>query len=120
MSMRSAAPLKNTGGAPIVLPGQDIGYWDRRVDHEAQMFELFKQRGYHAYKKAKVASTNAGAALAKAHEHAQSGYAAIGNNCLDHTFRVLEAYGVKDLPWPLSHGSPNEWFALFNGAYVDL
>ncbi len=111
---------ENTSGSAIVLPGHDIGYWDARVDHENQMFALFKKRGYHAFKKAKVPTVDADAALQMAHQQSQSGYSAIGNNCLDHTFRILEAYGVKGLPWPLNHGSPNEWFALFNGAYVDL
>lgn len=111
---------ENPGGGAVVLPGQDIGYWDSRSDHEHQMAFLFKRRNYHAFKRAKVTVAYPDNAFAEARKQAGGGYTVIGNNCLDHTFRVLKAYGVQDLPWPLTHPSPNDWFAMFNGQYFDL
>ncbi len=84
------------------------------------MIFMFKRRNYHAFKKTKVAIAYPDNALAKARQLSANGYGALGNNCLDHTFRVLEAYGVKDLPWLQTHPSPNDWFAQFNGDYHDI
>lgn len=111
---------ENFSGSPLVLPGGDIGYWDMQVNREVDMFFQFKQRNYHAVKRAKVAVANPHQAMHMARQQAAGGYVAIGNNCLDHTLRILQAYGVKDLPWAQTHPSPNDWFAQFNGAYLDL
>jgi hypothetical protein len=111
---------ENPGGSPLIFSGQDIGYWDNQTDHETQMYFLFKRRNYHAFKRAKVAVANPDNAFHEARKQSLGGYSAIGNNCLDHACRILQAYGVKDLPWPLTHPSPNDWFAMFNGAYADL
>jgi hypothetical protein len=111
---------ENFSGSPLILPGQDIGYWTMPVDREVHMYFQFKQRNYHAVKRAKVQVASPHQAMHEAKVVATGGYTAIGNNCLDHTCRILKAYGVKDLPWPLTHPSPSDWFAQFNGAYLDL
>lgn len=111
---------ENPSGSIIVLPGGDIGYWDARSDHEAEMVFAFKQRNYHAFKKAKVEVAWPDNALAMARQQSLGGYEGIGNNCLDHVWRTLNAYGVKDLPLAQFHPAPNDWFAQFNGAYMDI
>lgn len=48
------------------------------------------------------------------------GYNASGNNCLDHVWDSLDAYGVEGLPWKQTHPSPNDWVAAFNGEFYNI
>lgn len=54
--------------------------------------------------------------IKKAHEMAVEspniGYNAVGNNCLDLTYRIVEAYGVPGdtLPWTQNNAYPSTWF----------
>jgi hypothetical protein len=111
---------ENPTGAAFIKPGDGNGYWDARTDKEEEMFRLFRRRNYHAFKVAKVEKIWPDNAALEAKSTKAAGYTAIGNNCLDHVFRILKVYGVMDLPWPSTHPSPNDWFGSFNGTYRDL
>ena len=111
---------ENFKGAFHVDPGGDIGFWWKRFNHEAEMLQEMARRNYDGVKMATVRGGNYEAAIAMARDTSMRGYDGLGNNCLDHAFAVLEAYGVKDLPWKQTHPSPNDWFAQFNGEYKNL
>ncbi|UXY32399.1 hypothetical protein [Streptomyces sp. HUAS TT20] len=115
-----AGSTENFGGAPVIPPGGQNGWWAKRFASADEMLSEFRSRRYHALKQCRVNDADWAAAEAKAKETGSSGYSAWANNCLDHTYRILEAYGDDGLPWPLTHPAPNDWFAVFNAAYEDL
>lgn len=106
---------ENYTGGPFVSPGGNNGYWGMKVRSQEQMLKLFRDKNYHAYKFEKVEKRAPDYAKAMALETKNAGYRAIGSNCLDHVYSILKAYGVQDLPWPSTHPSPNDWYAVFNG-----
>ena len=111
---------ENFKGEYHVPAGGDIGFWWKRFRTDIEMFKEMASRNYDGYKVATVRNCNPEAAIATARDTSMRGYDGIGNNCLDHAFAILEAYGVNDLPWKQTHPSPNDWFAQFNGEYHNL
>ncbi|HEX6591312.1 MAG TPA: hypothetical protein VF050_04880 [Moraxellaceae bacterium] len=111
---------ENFHGDPVIPAGDDNGYWQQSFRQVNQMMQVMHLRGYDVFKVAQVEYPHAEAAHVVARSTQDSGYKAIGNNALDHAVRVLDAYGVKDLPYASMHPSPNEWFCLFNGDYHSL
>jgi hypothetical protein len=110
---------ENPSGKPFISPGGDNGGWEGEGD-QAAMLAAMRARNYDAYKVAGIRNFNPSAAEAAAKAVKSAGYRAVGSNCLDHTYQVLRAYGVEDLPWLQTHPSPNDWFALFNGQYQEV
>jgi hypothetical protein len=76
--------------------------------------------GYYAFKKKYVASPNPDVAWGRAIYTRDSGFRGIGWNCLDHTYYVLEGYGVTDMPWKQTNPAPNGWFNAFPGTGYQL
>lgn len=111
---------ENQSGHPWVPPGGDNGWWGQEAATEEAMVQLFKERSYDAYKWATVRTCDAAAARQEAERQQGAGYAGLRNNCLDHSYQVLEAYGLKDLPWLQTHPAPSDWFAQFNGEYRNI
>lgn len=97
----------------IILAGQDNDMWGELFYHEQQMFAKMKQLGYDRYKKVAVANPSIARAKRRADETMMKGFQGISNNCLDHTYHVLEGYGVKDMPWKQTNPAPNGWFNAF-------
>ncbi len=64
---------------------------------------------YTTYKCVKTAGSAVGAAATAANGNATAGYTGIGNNCLDASIRVLNAYGVPGLPPAVFYPYPNNW-----------
>lgn len=110
---------ENTSGAPVIAAGSDNGAWHGRGSLDDAV-KAMRKRHYDAWKLASFRNGNPAAAWKRAQEMEASGYVALGNNCLDHTFRVLESYGQPDLPWPMTHPSPNDWFAVYNGEFHNI
>lgn len=110
---------ENASGSPVVLPGRDNGWWGEEYDLSG-MLQAMVNRNYDAYKVASVREPNSVAAVRIAKETKGRGYAGLTNNCLDHLWDVLAAYGVKDLPLAQLYPYPNQWFAMFNGEYHNL
>lgn len=110
---------ENLSGKPFVPSHGDNGWW-ALLGTQADMLAAMRQRNYDGYKFATVRDCNAATARAAADALKTVGYIAIGSNCLDHVWRVLDAYGVKGLPWLQTHPSPNDWFALYNGEFHNL
>jgi hypothetical protein len=122
-----AGATENLKGAPFVPPGHDNDAWVQVLATEAALVQHMTsltlqghQLGYDAYKVTTVRDCNPDAAEQAGNAIVHWGYTALGNNCLDHVWKVLAAYGVKDLPWAQTHPSPNDWFGVFNGEYHNL
>lgn len=111
---------ENFTGDPVIPPGEDNGFWEQSFSQVTQMMQVMHLRGYDVFKVAPVPDPHPDAAQQVALQVRTSGYKTIGNNSLDHVVKVLDAYGVKDLPYASMHPSPNEWFCLFNGEYHSL
>lgn len=115
-----AGATENVRGLPFVAPGGDTSWWGEAFDTPEAMFDAFRTRRYDSYKVAGVRICDAVAAQATAEATGQAGYIALSNNCLDHVWRVLKAYGVDGLPFAQFHPAPNAWFAAFNGEFHNL
>lgn len=105
---------ENGSGASVVPKGGDNGAWSAMGDMAA-MRAAMKARGYDMVKAVPVARPDPAAALKKGEEMKGLGYRFIGSNCADHSYWVLEAYGVQALPLLQLHPSPNDWFGEVNG-----
>ncbi len=69
---------------------------------------------YHAFKYIDVRNPDVAEPLKVIAMARQNGYALLGNNCMDATFRVIKAYANGDdriLPWPSTHWAPRSFFA---------
>jgi hypothetical protein len=91
---------------------------------EKQMLKKMKDpRPFAPYNYAKavaVAKPKADAALKIAKANINAGFTGLTNNCLDATYRVLQAYGA-DMPWPSTNWAPNGWFnAIKHKTFIRL
>ena len=111
-----------------ILPGVDSNVpWRGRAATEAEMFNQF--RGHYSanvpYSEVKmtfVLSRNEGLANQRADQIKNVGYTLVGNNCMDHTYTVLAAYGVNEgevMQWKQTHPAPNSWFRAFGGMDIN-
>lgn len=115
-----AGATENYKGIADIPPGGDTGFWWTKFPADREMFQEMSRRNYDGYKVATVRDFNADAALSIARDTAGRGYNWFNNNCLNHVWDILKAYGVDDLPLTQFHPSPNDWFAQFNGEYHNL
>ncbi|MEU5865329.1 hypothetical protein ABZ815_29465 [Nonomuraea sp. NPDC047529] len=80
-------------------PGKDNGAW-RGSGNLTTMREAFrKAEGYSQYKCAEVSAWKESAARAAVSAAENGGYLILANNCMDHTYKILTAYGAA-LPNP--------------------
>ena len=112
-------PTENQSGLPFVKPGDDNGWWGERGDTN-YMLQAFRARNYDAYKVCSVLNANPSNAEKTARYKAGCGYGFITDNCLDHVWDILSAYGIEGLPWRQNYPSPNDWVAQFNGEFHNL
>lgn len=100
---------ENPSSSMFVEAGGDIGYWKESGSFTA-MVNAMKTRGYDEYTCTTVASRQPAAAAAEALVVSGGGYAAATNNCMDHTYRILTAYGVRFPAQPSWNWAPRVWF----------
>lgn len=100
------------------------GSWQQMVDtftFQTRFPGTFKQpdaaHPYSQYKCRTTPTSSVGAANSAATANATAGYTGIGNNCLDATYRILNAYGVPNLPWPSTHWYPNNWYNALDSTW---
>jgi len=110
---------ENSSGAPYVAPGADSGWWAHEGT-EAEMLARFTELAYDGYKVATVRDPHPEEARQVADASATWGYTGLTNNCLDHLWRILDAYGEPWLPFAQTHPIPNDWFAQYIGEYRNL
>ncbi len=96
-----------------IWPGYDNDMWGEYFYNESEMLAKMNALGYSRYKKTAVKNPNISFAKTRADETMMKGFQGISNNCLDHTYHVLEGYGVKDMPWKQTNPTPNGWFSAF-------
>lgn len=107
---------ENPSGNPIVIPGGNNGWWGKPCAQEDDMLNEMRARAYNQYKMENIPNSDPQAAYDAALQTEKWGYSALGNNCLDHTYAVLYAFGVKNLPLKQLHPAPNDWFDTFQSA----
>lgn len=110
----------NSRHNPVIRLGKNNGWWAETAETEAEMLEKMTEKNYDGYKVATVRNFDVPAAHKVADGTKSFGYSLMANNCLNHVWYVLNAYGVKDLPLLGLNSYPNQWFALFNGEYHNL
>lgn len=120
-----AGSTENQSGLPLVPPGHPNGAWATEFAGEDELLaDLRAETAVHpAYDGVTVLGVRhprPGPAAELGRAIVGWGYTAVGNNCLDHTFKVLVAYGEDGIPWPSTHPSPNDWFAVLIGEYHNL
>ena len=101
---------ENPVGNALVLPGGNNGWWGKKVQYQEEMFNEMKARCYDEYKWIEVKDGDSILAYKAALATAKWGYTVLGNNCLDHTYAVLFAYKVKNLPLKQFNIAPNDWY----------
>ena len=111
---------ENYSAAPYIGAGGNNGYWSAAFYTEGEMFRKFKQMGYYAFKRKMVSSPNPDAAWGRACYTRNNGFRGVGWNCLDHTYYILEGYGVTGMPWKQTNPAPNGWFNAFPGTGYQL
>jgi hypothetical protein len=94
---------------------REANFWMRACASEAEIMHWMRNNPegappYDAYKTIAVAKPDADAAWKQVLAAQSAGYLALGKNCLDFTYRVLNAYGADKLPWPSTHPAPNSFF----------
>ena len=100
-----------TRSMPYVEAGDDNGWWAEQGNFAAMRL-AFRIRNYYWFKAIPVAGFLPEVARLKADATRGMGYGLLGNNCMDHAFKVLEAYGTKNIPWPVAAVICNVWFSL--------
>jgi hypothetical protein len=105
-----------------IRPGPDSNSpWRQTAVTEREMIDAFKNHykdsdTYNEYKRTFVMRRSSLNAEDKQWAIRYRGYGLFGNNCLNHTYDVLEAYGVdknRVMPWLQTRPAPNSWFRAF-------
>jgi hypothetical protein len=106
--------LENEGGSAIVAPGGQNGGWFRKVGSDRAMIRIMKEvYGYDfsVYRQVSPNLNRINNARSILSDLPRRGYTLFGNNCMNATFDVLNAFG-GGLSWPSipSNYGPNAWF----------
>lgn len=107
--------LQSAARSAQIPAGQDNSSWTMRFPTEAQMFARMKSLNYTKWKGVAVANPKIFDCKVKIEQIKGRGYDVIGNNCFDHTYDVLNYYGISwvNLPLKQTYPVPNEWFRQF-------
>ncbi|MFN8445229.1 MAG: hypothetical protein U0175_30855 [Caldilineaceae bacterium] len=102
----SVGSVENHHGG-LITDASHMGFWRLTTDNPiAPMFE----RHYDEVKIIEVEQADPFTAQGVVNWVSKQAYEAIGRNCMDDTYDVLQAYGVSNLPLPVRHWEPNYWF----------
>jgi hypothetical protein len=122
--------LENIAGLPIRSGDNHGAYWTKRTfggvsgmlremktcsEANAKLKPSPALPGYNAWKQFYVDLSTPELAKAEARKWGDL-YLVAGANCLDNTIKVLEAFGVKNLPWAITNWTPKGWFRSINNA----
>jgi hypothetical protein len=108
--------VENPGGKPVESPDK-IGFWSIKSNYPQQHFV---SRDYDEFKIINISGGNHVRAYSEVIRVKRSWYTLLFGNCMDDTFNVLRAYGVKDMPLPGSKITPNNWFDSLNWTHYNL
>ena len=94
-----------------VAPGKDNGFWSQRFANESSMLVYIKNYwGYNKYKVVYWANPRLHTAKLRSEQCELKGFRGRGNNCLDHTYFVLDGLGLTGMPFTQTNPTPNGWF----------
>ena len=93
----------------IVAKGERNDWWGRTGTFMDMKTEISKAQ-YTEYAALPIAYCSPKEAIKTALETRQLGYGLFTNNCLDHVYAIMKAYGVGNLPWMQTHPAPRAWF----------
>ncbi len=103
--------------------GQFNGFWSGQGNRNA-MLAAFRgtyggrhQNYYTGYRCERVANSAVGAANAKVTWAKNNGYNVFGNNCMDHAYAILSAYGANGMEAPWWAVEPNTWFDQLSSSW---
>jgi len=103
--------VRTSANSYWVSAGKDNGFWSQRFANEQDMLSYMKNyRAYDKYKAIGWPNPDLVRGKLRAEECMIKGFQGVSNNCLDHTYYVLEGLGLKDMPWKQWHPTPNGWF----------
>jgi hypothetical protein len=111
--------LTDCGGVedPRGLPSSDpadMGFWTQSTTTPVAVMASHAPV-YDALKYVDLAEGDPRGANATVLWVAEQPYTLFGRNCMDDVYDVLRSYGVRNLPPPVLHWFPNNWFAAFGG-----
>lgn len=114
-----SADLTDCGGVedPRGLPSCDpaeMGFWTQSSATPVSVMASHAPV-YDALKYVDVAYGDPRGAYATVLWVAQQPYTLFGRNCMDDVYDVLRSYGMPNLPPPVLHWFPNNWFAALGG-----
>lgn len=89
-----------------------MGFWAERI---ADPIAPMRSRAYTHFKLIDVAPANPGFAGQVVAWLGRRPYDLFGHNCMNATYDVLRAFGLKGLPAPAHHWEPNHWFNHVRG-----
>jgi Ricin-type beta-trefoil lectin domain-like len=118
---------ENPSGAYHIAAGKNAGMWTAQGTW-SQMLNAFRNqpyfpvvsggppRPYNAYTKYKCYDTPTSSVTAANNEVnvvKAAGYDGLGNNCMNHAYRILKAYGTPSLQDPddIANWEPRSWYA---------
>jgi len=104
---------------PLGLPScdpADMGFWN--LETPAPVATMLQHAPpYNALKYFDLDPTHVDVELAQTTVAwvSQQWYVLIGRNCMDDVYDVLRAFGIPNLPPPVLHWFPNDWFGALEG-----
>ncbi|MGB8217316.1 MAG: hypothetical protein WCE94_08445 [Candidatus Methanoperedens sp.] len=109
---------------PYISPRDDNGaWWGKESSFMAMADQMHKIWQYDLYKEHLVDDAHPAEAQQMGKAAKTWGYTVVlGNNCMDHVYKIIHAYGVppRNLQWPQTNWAPNVWFDNNPGAAYPL
>jgi hypothetical protein len=103
--------VENPSGDPLNVQPIDMGFW---TDTSIDPVQFAKLRQYDEVKYFDLSGAQPAMAYGKMLWVAAQPYEVVGRNCLNDVYDVLTTYGVANLPPPVDHWFPNDWFDRVN------
>ena len=113
---------ENEMGQPVILPGHDIGYWDRHGTFQQMLNAFYNPSGptlgrigvgyYQTYKCYATGHSSVGAENIARLNVRCGGYLGLFDNSLDQTIYIIKTYDSSiPVPSAADYPAPNDWYA---------
>jgi len=103
--------VEDPAGLPSCDPAQ-MGFWETTTPTPVALM-LHRTPAYDALKYVDTDGGDAALAQSTVAWVATQPYTLFGRNCMDDVYDVLRAFGIRNLPPPVLHWFPNNWFDAF-------
>lgn len=105
--------VENYGNHAFAPVGQ-TDFWTTHTTNPVEIM-LTREKAYDEYKVFVVARPQPKAAWKVVVWASRQPYWVVHRNCVDTTYDVLRAYGLSDLPDPVTEYAPNDWYDSLEG-----